>query len=205
MGLIDIASTLAEVPTLLKLKKGMIPKGLDVKDCFGARVQGNAERYPNRPAVLFEDQSVTWSEFNAQANRYAHYMIQQGVQRGDTVSVIMENRIEFLALLVGLNKIGVTAGLINTNLTGKPLTHCIKVTDSRKCIFGSEIATALNEVKSELDLEEGEDYFVMPDGGEENATNWAKDFVAGAEDVDSLNPAETAHTSLGEIALYIFT
>ena len=74
MGLIDIASTLAEVPTLLKLKKGMIPKGLDVKDCFGARVQGNAERYPNRPAVLFEDQAVTWSEFNAQANRYAHYL-----------------------------------------------------------------------------------------------------------------------------------
>ena len=205
MGLIDIASTLAEVPTLLKLKKGMIPKGLDVTDCFGARVQGNAERYPDRPAVLFENQSVTWSEFNALANRYAHYMIQQGVERGDTVSVIMENRIEFLALLVGLNKIGVTAGLINTNLTGKPLTHCIKVTDSRKCIFGSEIAAALNEVKSELDLEEGEDYFVMPDGGQENALNWAKDFVEGAADADSLNPAETAHTSLGEIALYIFT
>ena len=71
----------------------------------------------------------------------------------------MENRIEFLALLVGVNKIGVTAGLINTNLTGKPLVHCITVTHSKKCIFGSEVSGALNEVKDELGLTEGEDYF----------------------------------------------
>ena len=205
MGLMDIAYTLAEAPTLLKLKKGMIPRALDVSDCFGARVQANAERYPDRPAVIFEGKSVTWSEFNALSNQYAHYLRLQGAARGDTVSVIMENRIEFLALLVGLNKIGVTAGLINTNLTGKPLTHCIKVTNSTKCVFGSEIAAALNEVKSELDLEEGEDYFIMPDGEQESAINWAKNLAEGAVEASTVNPPETMDTQLGEIALYIFT
>jgi len=33
---------------------------------------------------------------------------------------MMENRIEFLALLVGLNKMGVTASLINSNLLTMP-------------------------------------------------------------------------------------
>jgi len=164
MGIVDVVSVLSEMPTLLKLKKGMVPRPASVADCFGARVEANALKFGQRSAIVFEGQEVTWSEFNALANQYANYLKSQGVQRGDTVSVIMENRIEFLALLVGVNKIGVTAGLINTNLTGKPLIHCITVTHSKKCIFGSEVSGALNEVKDELGLTEGEDYFEMPDG-----------------------------------------
>jgi len=205
MGMIDVVSVLSEMPTLLKLKKGMVPRPASVADCFGARVEANANRFGHRSAIVFEGQEVTWSEFNALANQYAHYLKSQGVQRGDTVSVIMENRIEFLALLVGVNKIGVTAGLINTNLTGKPLIHCITVTNSKKCIFGSEVSGALNEIKAELDLTEGEDYFEIADSGLDPASNWAKDLAEGAAGASVENPEETSLITLGEIALYIFT
>ena len=205
MGIVDVVSVLSEMPTLLKLKKGMVPRPASVADCFGARVEANALKFGQRSAIVFEGQEVNWSEFNALANRYAHYLKSQGVQRGDTVSVIMENRIEFLALLVGVNKIGVTAGLINTNLTGKPLIHCITVTHSKKCIFGSEVSGALNEVKDELGLTEGEDYFEMPDGGLDATTNWAKNLAEGAAAASSENPEETSLITLGEVALYIFT
>ena len=205
MGIVDVVSVLSEMPTLLKLKKGMVPRPASVADCFGARVEANALKFGQRSAIVFEGQEVNWSEFNALANQYAHYLKSQGVQRGDTVSVIMENRIEFLALLVGVNKIGVTAGLINTNLTGKPLVHCITVTHSKKCIFGSEVSGALNEVKDELGLTEGEDYFEMPDGGLDTTTNWAKNLAEGAAVASPENPEETSLITLGEVALYIFT
>ncbi len=205
MGIVDVVSVLSEMPTLLKLKKGMVPRPASVADCFGARVEANALKFGQRSAIVFEGQEVTWSEFNALANQYANYLKSQGVQRGDTVSVIMENRIEFLALLVGVNKIGVTAGLINTNLTGKPLIHCITVTHSKKCIFGSEVSGALNEVKDELGLTEGEDYFEMPDGGLDTTSNWAKNLAEGAASASSENPEETSLITLGEVALYIFT
>ena len=117
MGLADTISTLVQVPTLLKLKKGLKPRPLDEKDCFGARVEANAARIPNHSAIVCEGNEVTWSEFNALSNRYANYLKGEGVHRGDVVSVFMENRIDFLATLVALNKLGVTAGLINTNLT----------------------------------------------------------------------------------------
>jgi len=164
MGLVDIASTLVQVPLLLKLKKGMVPRPMDTRDCIAARVEDKAVRFGDRSAVIFEGQELTWSEFNALANRYAHYLKGEGVQRGDTVSVVMENRIEFLALIIGLNKLGATAALINTNLQGRPLTHCITVTESSKCVFGSEVAEALNDVKGELNMAEGADYYVVPDG-----------------------------------------
>ncbi len=204
MGIVDIASTLVQVPTLLKLKKGMVPRPLDTVDSIAAQVEDNAVRFGERNAIVFEGHELTWGEFNALANQYAHTLKAEGVNRGDTVSVIMENRIEFLALIVGLNKLGATAALINTNLTGRPLTHCITVTKSRKCIFGGEVDEALAEVKGDLGLDEGNDFFIIPDANTP-ASNWAKDFSALSADADTSNLEDSKVTTLGEVALYIFT
>ena len=43
---------------------------------------------------------MNWSEFNALANRFANHMHDQGVKRDEVVSIMMENRIEYLAILV---------------------------------------------------------------------------------------------------------
>ncbi|MBX3707553.1 MAG: long-chain-acyl-CoA synthetase [Pseudomonadales bacterium] len=205
MGIIDVAKTLAQVPTLLALKKGMQPRGLEERDCIGAQVARLAERLPDSPAILFEGRTINWRDFNALANRYADAFRGMGLGRGDTASVFMENRIEFLATVVGLNKLGVTAGLINTNLRGRPLTHCVTVTESTKCIVGAELADALAEVKHELPLEEGRDYLWVPDAGSTQADNWARDLHAVAPAKDPGNPAETADVTLGDNAFYIFT
>jgi len=205
MGLVDSVRTLAQLPTLLKLKKGMVPRPSDVKDSFSARVEANAQRVGDRPAIVFEGTTLTWSELNAEANRYAHYFKSQGLQRGDTVSLIMENRVEFLGLLIGLNKLGVTLGLINTNLNGRPLAHCVNVTESKKCIFGAEVAERMEEVKGDLALSEGSDYFVVPDGDHAPVLNWAvnlRDAIIGSS---TDNPPDTTETTIGETALYIFT
>jgi len=205
MGLVDSVRTLAQLPTLLKLKKGMVPRPSDVKDSFSARVEANAQRVGDRPAIVFEGTTLTWSELNAEANRYAHYFKAQGLQRGDTVSLIMENRVEFLGLLIGLNKLGVTLGLINTNLNGRPLAHCVNVTESKKCIFGAEVAARMEEVKGDLSLSEGSDYFVVPDGDHAPVLNWAVNLTDAIAASSTDNPPDTTETTIGETALYIFT
>ena len=205
MGLVDVASTLAQVPLLLKLKKGMVPRPMDTKDSIALQVEDKAARFGERTAIVFENSELSWHGFNAMANRYAHYLKAEGVQRGDTVSVIMENRTEFLATIIALNKLGATAALINTNLHGRPLTHCITVTESSKCIFGSEVGEALQAVKGDLNITEGDDYYVVPDAGFDAAPNWAKNLAAESADASDENLPDTQHTTLGETAFYIFT
>jgi citronellyl-CoA synthetase len=209
MGIIDVARTLVQVPTLLALKKGMKPRPLDTRDCVGALVERTAEALPDHLAVLFEGRQVTWKEFNALANRYAHVFKAQGLSRGDTVSVFMENRIEFLAAVVALNKLGVTAALINTNLRGRPLTHCAQVTRSAKLVFGEELTAWVNEVREQLDLREGEDFFRVEDPGQAADAgcggNWAQDLTALAAEAPDDNLPETAVVTLGDSAFYIFT
>ena len=168
-------------------------------------MSSNAETLGQNPAYSFEGEVISWADFNALANRYAHTFAEQGLSRGDTASLFMENRIDFLAAIVALNKIGAVAGLINTNLTGRPLTHCITTTESKLCIVGEERVSALNEIKSELSLAEGRDYFFVPDQGNEAAPNWARDLKEAAADAPGTDPSAQPENKLGDTALYIFT
>ena len=204
MGIRNFVSTLADVPTLLALKKGMKPRPMDDRDCLGAMVERNVVQFGDLTAVVCEDGTLTWAELNALANRYAHTFKAAGLQRGDTISVAMENRLEFLALVIATNKLGITAAFINTNLRERPLSHCITVTESKKCIFGAEMQDAIQTVKADLHLNEGEDYYVVPDGTG-GPPNWAIDLTAASAGMPDTNPSETAEITLGQTAMYIFT
>ncbi|MDE0450543.1 MAG: long-chain-acyl-CoA synthetase [Gammaproteobacteria bacterium] len=205
MGIREVASVLKDVPVLLALKKGMQPRPLDEKDCLGAVVERTAENFGTLSAVVCEGETVTWGELNAHANRYAHFLKGAGLRAGDTVSIMMENRIEFLALLIATNKLGITAGLINTNLRGRPLIHCVNVTESKKCVFGGEVQDAIEEARGELNLEQGSDYFVVPDGTSNGSPDWAINMAAGSANLAVENPDDTGEMTLGQTAMYIFT
>lgn len=207
MQLIKDIATLGQIPALLKLKKGMTPRPSDVADCFGARVEANAKQLGNHSAIVCEGKEMNWQQFNGLANQYAHAMKAQGLVREDRVCVMMENRIEFLALLVGLNKLGVTAGLLNTNLTGRSLSHCINVIGAKKCIFGAEVLTAMAEVQEQLELVAGTDFLFINDAPANDAPcpAWAMDLDALQSSAADHNPEDTGLNTLGQTALYIYT
>lgn len=208
MGLIDTLTTLTKIPMLLKVKRELVMRPLETLDCPAARVEDLAERFPDHDAIKFEGTSLSWSELNAMSNQYAHALAAQGVGRGDTVSVLMENRIEFMATLVALNKLGAIGALINTNLRGRPLTHCVTVANSKKFIFGGELTAALEEAKGELPLQEGTDYIFVRDAAGEKTTstpNWALDIGELTSGQSSENPASTTANTLGDSSLYIYT
>ncbi|MEZ5571329.1 MAG: long-chain-acyl-CoA synthetase [Halioglobus sp.] len=205
MSLREVVTTLAEAKNLLHIAKEVKPRPLSTCDSLAARVERTTARFPEHIAIKFEGQTRTWRELNAQANRYAAALRAQGLVRTDTVSLIMENRIEFLAILIALNKLGVIAALINTNLTGKPLIHCIKITGSRLCIFGEERQESINAVRNEPELSGIENWLYVADTGAESCPGWAENLDEAAADQDSANPAETGKNTLADTALYIYT
>ena len=206
MGLIDTLTTLTKIPMLLKVKKELALRPLETLDSPATRVEDLATRFPNHNAIIFEGARLTWHELNARANQYARALEAQGIVRGDTVSVLMENRIEFLSTLIALNKLGAIGALINTNLRGRPLVHCVTVAKSKMFVFGGELATALEETKSELPLEEGRDYLYVNDAANDSiAPNWALDLDALANELPESNPDSTASNKLADNSLYIYT
>ncbi|QDX80170.1 long-chain-acyl-CoA synthetase [Denitratisoma sp. DHT3] len=88
--------------------------------------------------IHYGDHHWTYGEVNAIANRYARALQGLGLKYGDACAMAVENRPEFFFLLWALAKLGVTASLINTNITGKALAHCLSITSAKAAIVGEE-------------------------------------------------------------------
>ncbi len=188
-------------PTLLFFK----PPSDDTRTSLGLMFQNTAAKYSDKSAIVCGDSELSWGEFNALTNQFAHSLKSQGVARGDCVAVLIENRTELLCSIFALAKIGATAGLVNTSLTDRPLAHCIGIIDSKKCLVGQELLTAVAGIRSELTLQ-GSDYLWVADPLISiTAPDWTTDFSATLESMPTANVPETDEIIAGEIALYIFT
>lgn len=204
MSFSDFASVLGDVPTLLTLKKGMKPRPLDEVDCFGRHVSATAEKYGNEIAVIFGDRSQTWRELNDESCRFAGALANLGVERGDVVSLMMENRPEFISLCIAINKLGAVAALINNNLREKPLQHCITTSDSKLCVFGTELNDAIEGIRASVSL--SEDGFVAVRDSESSVIpDWASDLSALSSNLEPTEPPAQDEVTLRENSFYIFT
>lgn len=171
----------------------------------GLMVQNNAHRHPGDIALICEEERVTWAQFNQRSNRIARILRDDGIKKGDCVSLVMQNRIEFLVCLVGIQKMGGIAGLINTNLTKAPLIHCINLIESKKCIFGEEQLETISEVIDDLSLTAGSDYIFIKDSGKTPCPSWATEADSTNEKISLDDLPETSSILAGDRCSYIFT
>lgn len=199
-----VGNFISDIRLLARAATAKPPQETDPGSWAGL-VEGHASSHPEAIALICEDEVINWRELNARANRVAATLKEQGVGQGDTVSLFMQNRVEFVVQLLAINKIGGVASLINTNLTRQQLTHCIMLTESKKCIVGEELIEPLNEIREELNLEDGKDYLFVHDEGNQPPPNWAVTLNSRDDSLPSDNHPETTTAKMGDTAFYIFT
>ncbi len=130
-----------------------VPVGLALKAAgkAGARTLGyvvrtQAERIPDRPFLRFEDEALTFGEYNRGVNRYAHALRAAGVQRGHVVAIVMENSPAFLMAEGALAKLGAVGALINTQLRGQALAHVLAASRATVVLVDASCREAVGEV-----------------------------------------------------------
>ena len=85
-------------------------------------------------------------------NQYARWGLAEGLRPGDTVGLMMPNCAEYMAIWLGLTRIGAIVALINNNLAGDALVHSISIVAPRAVIVGSDLASRLVAVRARLQL-----------------------------------------------------
>ncbi len=113
-----------------------------------------ALRQPDAPALLADRERFTFAQLAERAHRYARWALDQELRKGDVVALMMPNRPEYLAVWLGLSRIGVTTALINTQLRGASLVHCLKVAGAKRIIVDASLEAALSPVLTQLDRRE---------------------------------------------------
>jgi long-chain acyl-CoA synthetase len=97
-----------------------------------------AREIPDAVHTLYYDEVITYSQMNERANRVANYLKEQGVTKGDTVSVMVLNSPEIYYTMFGIHKLGAVAGSINYMLKGPEIAYVLEDSRPRFAFVGSE-------------------------------------------------------------------
>jgi len=74
--------------------------------CIHQLFEEQVENNPNAIAVVFEEQKLTYSELNKQANQLAHYLQKLGVRPGVLVGICVERSLLMIVGMLGILKAG---------------------------------------------------------------------------------------------------
>ena len=92
---------------------------------FPVVIEELADTFGEAPALLSDSERLTYSALAERSNQYARWALDQGLAKGEAVCLLMPNRPEYMAIWLGITRVGGVVALLNTNLTGPSLAHSI--------------------------------------------------------------------------------
>jgi fatty-acyl-CoA synthase len=158
-----------------------------------AAVRGDA------PALISDRETLTYRALADRSNRYARWASRQGLGKGDVVALMMPNGPEYMAVWLGITRIGAIVSLINTNLAGRSLAHCIDIVSPKHVIVAAELSESFATARAHL-INDGRIWLHGQTGSEYPDIETALD-DAGEGPLSAGAPAVTT----ADCALYIYT
>jgi crotonobetaine/carnitine-CoA ligase len=117
---------------------------------LGDLIEDRARRNGERIFLHFKDRTFTYDEMNRYANRCANAFLQQGVVKGDKISIMLPNCPEFLFIWFGSAKVGAVEVPINTSYKGEFLRHLVDQSDSKVLFLDHEWLDRLKLIEKDL-------------------------------------------------------
>ena len=177
------------------------PIGEQPKRLLPDLIDAVAQTFPDATALISERECMTFRELVERSNRYARWALAQGLAPGEVVGLLMPNRPEYMAIWLGVTRVGGVVALLNTNLVGPSLAHCINIVAPAHIIVAEELFEAFASARAHL-ASSGEIW--SHGGGDVNAfRNIAHD--VGRRTGEPLTPDERRPLTIADRALYIFT
>jgi fatty-acyl-CoA synthase len=165
-----------------------------------------AEQLGNAPALLSDGECLTYRALAERSTRYAWWAIEQGLAKGDTVGLLMPNRPEYMAIWLGITRVGGVVALLNTHLAGPSLAHCVNLAAPRHLIVAVELIDRLTAVRPDL---AGAPKIWVHGAGQDQFPSIDYDIERYPGDTLSmlsiLHRAERPPVTIDDRALYIYT
>jgi len=184
----------------LRLLRRVTPIARDKATTYPDLVEALAVRFGPRPALVSDRETFTFAQFAERGNRYARWSLGNGVERGDVVALYMPNRPEYLAVWLGVIRVGGITALLNTNLTGASLAHSIRIARPKHIIVAEGLLAQFESAQPHLESN-AKIWLHGPGDGRYDRVDQAVEQLSGAPVPKAERPAVT----IDNPALYIYT
>src|SRR5271163_417129 len=108
------------------------------------------ERFGDASALLSPGKVLTYRALAERSRRHASWAHRQGLSSGDVVCLMMPNCPEYLAIWLGITRVGAIVALLNTNLVGDSLAHAINVVAPKHVIVDTTLVDVVADLKGRV-------------------------------------------------------
>src|SRR5258707_14554881 len=103
------------------------------------------------PAVLFEDQRISYADLQRTTNRLGHALARLGVTPGDRVALRLPNRPVFVAAWLAIQKIGAVGVATMPMLRARELSDIVNDCGATVCLCAADLLDELIRAQSAFD------------------------------------------------------
>ncbi len=118
---------------------------------LGKMLEFRAESMPERPALYFGEQTVTFLELDRTANRYANVFTGLGVGPGDGVCLFIPNRLEFLYAYFGIIKCGAMVISLSVMLKADEAKYIIDDAAAKALVTTDYLYPTIEPVRDQIE------------------------------------------------------
>ncbi len=118
----------------------------------------NASKFPSREFIIESypsknlRRSLTWGQFDDQANKLANYLIDEcGIKKGDTVLHLMVNSLEWYVSYIAVLKTGATVTPLNFRFASSDILYASNVTECKAFILNDTFNQRIEQIIEEMD------------------------------------------------------
>ncbi|MED1917524.1 acyl-CoA synthetase [Bacillus thuringiensis] len=108
------------------------------RNALGDILRRSRGRNPDKPALYFEEEVLTYTQLDQLANKTAHTLLSKGLQKGERVAVLSRNSMDFAILNFGLAKAGVIMVPINFMLNKEDVAYILGHSEVSACFVAPE-------------------------------------------------------------------
>ena len=117
---------------------------------IGSMLEANERKLPNKPALVWEDKSLTFGELAARARRLASALQGAGCRRQDRVGLLSINRIEQCEAYAASELAGFITTTLNFRLSPPEMQFVLADSGARVLIFEDRFAEAIDQIRGQL-------------------------------------------------------
>jgi len=127
------------VSGLLRMLKSVKDVDAESDRLIADELEKRVDAFGPNLAFIEDETQLTYDDMESYANKVAAWALAEGCKSGDTVAIFVRNRAEYVPLWFGLSKVGVIPALLNFQLTGSALAHCINISEAKLLIVDHEM------------------------------------------------------------------
>ncbi|MGM8215036.1 acyl-CoA synthetase [Bacillaceae bacterium W0354] len=119
------------------------------RNTLGDLLTRTTERMPDKFALAYKEERLTFQQLDDRVNQTAHAFRQDGMKKGDMITVMSKNSLDFVVVKFALARLGAVMIPINYMLTPEDVAYILKHAEANGLVASKEYAPILENAKGE--------------------------------------------------------